>query len=322
MTKTPKNVLKRHDSVPFKKDIRDPAADVFFDIFSKAEMCSELLPDRQYKTDEKQIFNGEIAYFHIVHHGVFLLYPHDTKEPISLSPGDIIFAPSGISHCIQFQGVSSENAEHACPEPTKKITSGFFKFDSVGGQALMLGLPKFLHVSSRPSIEPDTLGSKEWLALTVAAMQKEMALPSIGSAIMLSRIIDLMFIWAIRNWLFTAPAEITGWIAALRDSMVGHALALLHSEPGADWTVEKLALEVGQSRSNFANKFGRMVGDSPMRYLTRWRMQLAGKRLRSSNQRVSKIAEDLGYDSDVAFSRAFRRELGLTPTEYRLKYAV
>ncbi|AIG01643.1 araC family transcriptional regulator [Pseudomonas fluorescens] len=320
MTETPKNVLKRHGAIPFKNDIRHPAADVFFDIFSKAEMCSELLPAIKYEPFEKQIFNGEIAYFHIVHYGAFLLCPHDAKEPIYLSPGDIIFAPSGVSHWIEFQGTSSQRAEKNFPGPDNKITSGFFKFDSVGGQALMLGLPKFLHVSSRPSIEPDTLGSKEWLALTVAAMQKEMARPSIGSAIMLSRIIDLMFIWAIRNWLFTAPTEITGWIAALRDSMVGHALALLHSEPGADWTVEKLALEVGQSRSNFANKFGQMVGDSPMRYLTRWRMQLAGKRLRSSNQRVSKIAEDLGYDSDAAFSRAFRRELGLTPTEYRLKY--
>ncbi len=311
MIETPENMLKRRSTGKFDADLRHPAADVFFDVFSKAEMTSELLPTHVYSKTEKQRFDGEKGCFHIVHHGAFALHFEDANTPTHLCTGDIIFIPSGVSHWIQYQATAST--------PGGSITSGLYRFDCIGGKALMSGLPKVLHVSSQPSTEPDTLGSREWLNLTVQAMQKEQAFPSIGSKIMLSRIIDLMFIWAIRNWLSTAPDSFTGWISALRDPIVGHALALLHAEPGADWTVEKLATRIGQSRSNLANKFSRLIGESPMRYLVRWRMQLAVKRLRSSSQRISTIAEGLGYDSDAAFSRAFRRELGLTPTEYRQK---
>ncbi len=134
---------------------------------------------------------------------------------------------------------------------------------------------------------------------------------------MLAKIADLLFIWAIRHWLAGERADQKGWIAALRDPAISHALSLMHANPGHNWTVSQLAEHVAQSRSNFSQRFVQLVGESPMRYLTIWRMELASNRLISSSLRVSQIAEQLGYMSQAAFSRVFRRAFGMSPTDYR-----
>lgn len=310
MTEKPKTVQRHLTPAASPSDLRHPAADVFFEVFSLARMRGELLGETLLQPGQllQQAAGG--ACFHVIQDAGCQLRLDGNHETTRLVPGDILFVPHGQAHQLH-------SAADASPELPARITSGVFRFEGGCGQALIQGLPGVLQVSCQGEDPSDLIGSREWLSLTVAAMQKEVRNPSIGSTIMLSRIIDLMFIWAVRHWLAHAPQGISGWIAALRDPLIGQALALLHAEPGAAWSVERLAGLVNQSRSNLAQRFTHLVGQSPMRYLMHWRMQLAGQRLQTSSLRISQIAEQLGYESEAAFSRAFRREFGVAPSEYR-----
>ncbi|MBP5054918.1 AraC family transcriptional regulator [Pseudomonas chlororaphis] len=310
MTEKPKTV-QRHLTPPASpSDLRHPAADVFFEVFSLARMRGKLLGETLLQPGQVLQRAAGGACFHVIQDAGCQLRLNGTDETTRLVPGDILFVPHGQAHQLH-------SAADASPDLPARITSGVFQFEGGCGQALIQGLPGVLQVSCQGEDSSDLIGSREWLSLTVAAMQKEVQNPSIGSRIMLSRIIDLMFIWAVRHWLAHAPQGIGGWIAALRDPLIGQALALLHAEPGAAWSVERLASLVNQSRSNLAQRFTQLVGQSPMRYLMHWRMQLAGQRLQTSSLRISQIAEQLGYESEAAFSRAFRREFGVAPSEYR-----
>jgi AraC-like DNA-binding protein len=320
MTKTPKALQRHQSSRPAPTGSPPPAADVFFEVFSIARMRGELLDEAIVPSGKTLAIPAGAGCFHIIQDGPCLLRLPGTSQPVRLSPGDIVLVPHGQGHRMEGVGPSAGQRNPPASEAPARITSGLFRFDGVGGQALICGLPTLVHVPCKTDDSPDAVGSREWVSLTITAMQQEVANPSIGSAIMLSRIIDLMFIWAVRHWLASAPEGTTGWIAALRDPMIGRALARLHAEPGADWTVSKLAAAVNQSRSNLSRRFVGLVGESPMRYLTNWRMQLAAELLSTTDRRVAQIAETLGYDSEAAFSRAFRREFALAPTEYRAQH--
>jgi len=121
----------------------------------------------------------------------------------------------------------------------------------------------------------------------------------------------------VRRYAETLPPHATGWLAGLRDPLVGKALALLHAQPARAWTVEQLGREVGLSRSTISERFTALLGLAPMQYLVRWRMQLAAQRLRSEARGVARIAEDVGYESEAAFNRAFKREFGVPPAKWR-----
>ncbi len=140
--------------------------------------------------------------------------------------------------------------------------------------------------------------------------------PRAGSENVLSRISELMFVEAIRRYLETLPAAETGWLAGVRDPVVGHALAALHGNPRDGWTVERLARLVGQSRSVFAERFMALVGQPPMQYLALWRMQLASRLLADGGQ-VAEVAGAVGYESEAAFSRAFKKVVGQPPGTWR-----
>src|SRR5262249_49637124 len=122
---------------------------------------------------------------------------------------------------------------------------------------------------------------------------------------------------AVRRYVATLPAEATGWLAGLRDPAIGKALALMHMQVTRAWTVEDLASEVNMSRSAFAERFNSLIGHPPMKYLANWRMQLAAQKLRDSRQSVGQIAFDVGYESEAAFTRAFKREFGEPPATWR-----
>jgi AraC-like DNA-binding protein len=126
-----------------------------------------------------------------------------------------------------------------------------------------------------------------------------------------------MFVEAVRRHLDALPAEQSGWLAGLRDQFVGRALTLLHSKPAQSWTLEQLAREVGLSRSSFAERFMHFVGQPPMQYLTQWRMQVAAGLLTSGASNIAAIAEDVGYESEAAFSRAFKKLVGAPPATWR-----
>jgi AraC-like DNA-binding protein len=138
-----------------------------------------------------------------------------------------------------------------------------------------------------------------------------------GAESMLAKLSELMFVEAMRRYVENLPPEGKGWLAGVRDAQIGRALALLHGEPGRAWTVDELAREVALSRSALAERFTALVGEPPIQYLIRWRLALAAQTLRSGRETITRVAERSGYESEAAFSRAFKREFGMPPAAWR-----
>jgi AraC-like DNA-binding protein len=133
----------------------------------------------------------------------------------------------------------------------------------------------------------------------------------------LAKLSELLFVEAIRTYIESTPQNERGWFAGLRDPHISRALALMHANPGRAWTVDDLGREAGISRSALAERFALLIGEPPMQYLTRWRLALAARALKEGRQPIVRIAEDIGYESEAAFNRAFKRELGMPPAAWR-----
>ena len=167
----------------------------------------------------------------------------------------------------------------------------------------------------RPTVVPE--GSGTWLGTTLRYTINEARTARPGNAAMLGRLTELMFVEILREYMHRLPAEQGGWLAGLNDPQVGKALRLLHAHPGRDWTVEELAKEVAVSRSVLAQRFADLVGDTPMRYLAGWRMQLAKQLMREGTRNLQDVATRVGYESEAAFNRAFKRATGSPPGTWR-----
>jgi len=167
----------------------------------------------------------------------------------------------------------------------------------------------------RPTVVPE--GSGTWLGTTLRYTINEARTARPGNAAMLGRLTELMFVEILREYMHRLPAEQGGWLAGLNDPQVGKALRLLHAHPGRDWTVEELAKEVAVSRSVLAQRFADLVGDTPMRYLAGWRMQLAKQLMREGARNLQDVATRVGYESEAAFNRAFKRATGSPPGTWR-----
>lgn len=141
-----------------------------------------------------------------------------------------------------------------------------------------------------------------------------------GSSLVLGKLSELLFVEAIRRCIDALPSNKEGWLAGVRDRLVARALSLLHAQPSHTWTVDELATKVGLSRSALAQRFTDLVGQPPMQYLMRWRLQLGARELKSANKSLSTIAEQIGYESEAAFNRAFKREFGLPPSSWRKEH--
>jgi transcriptional regulator GlxA family with amidase domain len=162
----------------------------------------------------------------------------------------------------------------------------------------------------------DTLGG-EWVAQSFRYGAQQLANGNPGAATVMSKMSELLFVEAVRRYLNTMPEAHTGFLAGLRDPAVGKALALMHTQIARGWTAEDLADAVNLSRSAFADRFTTLMGQPPMRYLTGWRIQVAGHKLREGRQTIAQIAFDIGYESEAAFTRAFKREIGVPPATWR-----
>jgi AraC-like DNA-binding protein len=138
-----------------------------------------------------------------------------------------------------------------------------------------------------------------------------------GSELMLGRLMELLFVEVLRRYATRLPASAKGWFAALNDPIVGRALQLVHGDPARRWTVDELAREAGSSRTVLAERFHAVLGQAPIEYITCWRMQLAAERIRNGAGSLAAIAADVGYDSEAAFNRAFKRVTGVTPGRWR-----
>ena len=168
---------------------------------------------------------------------------------------------------------------------------------------------------TRPTVLPP--GSGTWLGTTLKFTINEARLARPGNNAMLGRLTELMFVEILREYMERLPTSQGGWIAGLNDPYVGKALRLLHANPVRDWTVEELAREVAVSRSVLAQRFTELVGEAPMKYLAGWRMQIAKQMMREGSHNIQDIATRVGYDSEAAFNRAFKRATGSPPAAWR-----
>jgi len=192
-----------------------------------------------------------------------------------------------------------------------QLTCGVVSFDHQAGQQLIAQLPGILQIDSLD----DEDGS--WLQSSLRFIAREARELRPGGETVITHLADIIIIQAIRSWIDTAPEANRGWLAALRDNHVGRALAAIHRQPEKDWTVASLAKEVGMSRSGFSARFTQLVGESAKHYLTQWRMQLARAQLQESSVSLTRLAEGLGYRSEAAFCRAFKRVFGVPPGRVR-----
>jgi len=176
---------------------------------------------------------------------------------------------------------------------------------------LLASLPRVLKLDVRAT------ASGSWIESSFRFAVSEIAAGRVGSATVITKLSELLFVEAMSQFVASLPAEQRGWLAGLRDPQIGRALAVLHARPAEAWTAETLALEVGMSRSVFAERFTSLVGQPPMHYLTLWRMQVAAQHLREGHGGVAQIAFEVGYESEAAFSRAFKRQFGTSPGTWR-----
>jgi AraC-like DNA-binding protein len=250
------------------------------------------------------------------------------SEPIPLREGDLIVFPQGDAHVLSSAPGMRSVPDHSMfvrrssPLPVvyemggggperARVVCGFLGCDDRPYNPLLGALPRAIHVSAR-----NPHAASGWLATLVNIAVVESGAGRPGGENVLARLSELMFVEVIRQHLETLPPGGTGWLAGLRDSVVGQALAALHAEPAAVWSVESLARAAGVSRSVFAERFAAIVGQPPMQYLALWRTQLASRLLAEGGQ-VAAVAAAVGYESDAAFSRAFKKLVGRSPAAWR-----
>jgi len=261
--------------------------------------------------------------FHVVTAGRCWLEV-EGAEPRLLQQGSLALVPHGTGHCIR-SGPKAD-AEPLFDIPVEKVSDRYeimryggggdfthsicvvARFDHVAAERLIALLPTVLQVDTGDHDEDS------WLQSTLRFISREAKELRPGGETVITRLADILVIQMIRSWIDSASEADRGWLAALRDEQVGRALTSIHREPEREWTVASLAEEVGMSRSA---RFTGLVGEPAMRYLTQWRMQLARTHLRETSEPLAALAERLGYQSEAAFCRAFKRVFGVPPGSVR-----
>ena len=245
------------------------------------------------------------------------------EQQVLMQPGDVIVFPQGDPHFMSSAPgvIVDKDLYRASPgrHPETQVLGpagardtafvcGFLGCDARPFNPLLASLPRRIHVTGI---------ARGWLAQFPEQVVAESRLGRVGSETVLTRMAELMFVEVVRHHVEQLPSERTGWLAGLRDPVVGAALAELHQRPEHAWSLPELARTIATSRTVLAARFSQLVGVPPMLYLTRWRLQLAAEQLLRSSAKVAAIGARVGYDSEAAFSRAFKRETGLSPAEWR-----
>jgi len=250
------------------------------------------------------------------------------EAPVRLEAGDVIVFPQGDPHVISSApgmrgAVDLEPFRSArdCPLPIglrldgggaerSRVTCGFLGLDARPFNPLLAALPRVIHVPGLGAEEGGFAGLVR-LAVTESAARRP------GSEAVLARLSELLFVEVVRRYIDGLPAENRTWLAGLRDESVGRVLGKLHAQPAHDWSLEELARQSGLSRSVLAERFTQFVGIAPMQYLVQWRMQLAATLLSTTSAGMAEIAAQVGYGSEAAFGKAFKRTVGTTPAGWR-----
>jgi AraC-like DNA-binding protein len=297
---------------------------VYFDVHASEPWVAEAPPGASMI---RVIFPGSehLISYHVITHGS--CWGGIVGEPaVRLSAGDIIVFPHGDPHVMSsapgMRGVPDFSVFRPLCEgqlpfsislgtadvaESAHIVCGFLACDARPFNPLLAALPPVIHVADAPG---GALGAFVEFAIAESRQRR------IGGECVLGRLSELMFVDVVRRYLETLPADRTGWLAGLRDPFVGRAITALHEHPERAWTLEALAREAGVSRSVLAERFTALVGQPAMQYLANWRMQVAAHHL-SGGDRVAAVADRVGYESEAAFSRAFKKVVGTPPGEWR-----
>ncbi len=305
---------------------------VFFDVTTAPPWVAEAPPSAQIAEAVRPGAQHAIEY-HVIARGSCWISIVDGApfEPVRLQEGDIAVIPHGEPHVVSSaprMRAEPDVASHRRPSdendlPFKLRTGGggtadahlmcgFFTCDVRPFNPLLEALPRFMRIGRGTSAATDAL-LEHFLHLASIDNADKRA----GAQSVLNKLSELLFIEAIRTYMDQLSSANTGWLSGLRDPLVGRALALLHARPAQAWTLDELAHDCGASRSALVGRFTHLMGYPPIQYLTRWRMQLAARRLTERGAKVAAVAREVGYDSEAAFSRAFKKFSGRSPSEWR-----
>jgi AraC-like DNA-binding protein len=268
---------------------------------------------------------AQVIGYHYVTAGRLLLkvegYP-----PTPVGAGEIILLPRNDEHVLASAPNLRPVNAHFLIEPGP--AGGLARIDHGGGGERTQILCGFLGTNTpnlpiisilpkmiRIGVEQGTSGS--WIESSFRFAAHQLTQGRVESPAVLAKLAELLFMEAVRRFVASLAPEASGWLAGLRDPIVGRAVAFLHSRPAQRWTTEQLAQEVGLSRSAFAERFTGLMGEPPMHYLANWRMQVAAERVKGSHEPIARIAFETGYESEAAFNRAFKRALGMPPVTWR-----
>lgn len=262
------------------------------------------------------------------------------ESPVRLNEGDVVMFPQGDPHVMSSApGMRADRVDtgfYFTPRPPQlpfaltvngqgvttarldgggrdqaTVVCGFLGCDAKPFNPLLASLPRVLRMPGAAA------GEASWIASFLRSAVDESSHRRPGGEAVLERMSEMMFVEVLRRYVDGLPADQTGWLAGLRDPAVGRALALLHEKPAEPWTLERLGEEAGLSRSSLHERFVHFIGQPPMQYLAQWRMQLAAAQLRDTDAKLIEIALDVGYESEAAFSRAFKRAVGESPGSWR-----
>jgi AraC-like DNA-binding protein len=280
------------------------------------EHCAPLLGPASHLMPYHYVVEGEI---HVrveggeafaLRAGEVVLFP---RNDLHLLGSDLDLPPVMARDIIQpsRDGGLSAIHHHGGDGARSRLVCGFLGCDGTQGNPVISTLPAALRLRTEES------GGAEWIRSTFQYAADEVATGRPGSETVLAKLSELLFVEAVRRYAETLPEGQTGWLAGLRDQHVGRALALLHRDLTRAWTADELGREVGLSRSALNDRFTRLIGMAPMGYLANWRMQVAAQELRNRGTSLAQVAGKVGYESEAAFSRAFKRAFGTAPAAWR-----
>ncbi len=262
------------------------------------------------------------------------------QSPIRLEAGDVILFPQGDAHVISsapgMRAPAPDTKFFFSPRPPQlpfslsmqgaevttarldgggrdrsTVACGFLGLDARPFNPLIAALPRVLRVPG------SALGADSWVTTFMRTVVAESNRRRPGGEAVLERMSEMLFVEVLRRYVDSLEPEQTGWLAGTRDPAIGRALSLIHEKPAESWTLERLSAEAGLSRSSLHERFVHFIGQPPMQYLTQWRMQAASRMLRETNAKLLEVALEVGYESEAAFSRAFKRAAGVSPGAWR-----
>ena len=300
--------------------------DVLTDVLNTLELKGWLSSRRELTPPWRYDFAAsKDSMFHVLSFGGGYLQVEGEAEPRRVEDGDVVLFPTGHPHSLYDdpaspltrlvhldynpqRGYEVVNRDGEGPKPL--LLCGAFHFDYPHDFPLLHRLPKLIHIAGAQGRMEQGFGD------IVNIIARESASQQQGAGVMLKRLTELLFIQVIRLWIDQQATASVGWIGALRDQPISAALGLIHQSPERRWTVKELAEAAALSRSAFSARFTELVGEPPVTYLTRWRM-LRATHLLKNEVRTETIADLLGYESEAAFRKAFKREIGIPPAQYR-----